>query len=677
MSACCTATANFAFNSTETATRIVGSGGVDAVETVMQKNEHVDRVLASALQVLSNLMYKNDENKRLICKVCGDEIVHMLRMHSDDIKVFQSGLRALGTLVYCEENCPIIIGEGATQAIVDGMKVHWSDASSIQLAINVIENLSAENTPVSEAPNSVGKNHHPARHGEDSLQVMNSEGASHIIIQAIKTFDLNSGLIVSAVDALLNLVDGEKNLKAFVREDGIKVVLDALHSHDWDMELVESILRLLVELATRTPKIAIQIADNDGCELCAAVIENFPESQEIVTNASLLLTAIANADNRLIRSIGGHVSLHCCTYAFTSAGPNFFYRNSQSLSPPVSTFSFPYHPPTKTLCQTSYEQGIVEALIAVLQDKVEDVNFIIEPLHTLCVLTQDEDLALSIASKGMHSICNAAKQHITNPELLSTIHKLIGFVAFQPAALRDIVQHDGPAMIIESICENPESRDMLIQAISTIDVICMSDNEHRDICVNEGAAECVEVVQETYEGDEDVEEACRAAMLSIRVNAKAQRPDVSQMLEKKVSAGRLRAGTVTQQISELKKRVDKIRNRLTTGNVMIKHNKSSNPRKRHIVVSSDLRLISWKEAGSRQFKGNVDFAEVTHIESGANTPALKRTYIFGRNPKPECSFTVYCRTRTLDLEANTPSDQQWWVESLETVLAYRKLGKLR
>ena len=110
---------------------------------------------------------------------------------------------------------------------------------------------------------------------------------------------------------------------------------------------------------------------------------------------------------------------------------------------------------------------------------------------------------------------------------------------------------------------------------------------------------------------------------------------------------------------------------------MIKHHKSSNPRKRHIVVSSDLRLISWKDPSSRQFKGNVDFGEVTHIESGANTPALKRTYIFGRNPKADCSFTVYCRTRTLDLEANTPADQQWWVEALETVLAYRKMGKLR
>ena len=95
MSACCTALANLAFNSVDTARQIVDNDGIDAIEAVMQKNAHVDQVLARALQVLSNLMFKNDDNKRLICKTCGDEIVHMIRMHSDNVNVFKSGLRAL------------------------------------------------------------------------------------------------------------------------------------------------------------------------------------------------------------------------------------------------------------------------------------------------------------------------------------------------------------------------------------------------------------------------------------------------------------------------------------------------------------------------------------------------------------------------------------------------------
>lgn len=98
MTACCTALANFAFNSLEIAKTIVAQKGIGILENVMQANEHENRVLANALQVLSNLMFKNDEHKLLICKACGDEIVHMIRTHYSDLEVFQSGLRALGTL---------------------------------------------------------------------------------------------------------------------------------------------------------------------------------------------------------------------------------------------------------------------------------------------------------------------------------------------------------------------------------------------------------------------------------------------------------------------------------------------------------------------------------------------------------------------------------------------------
>ena len=79
MGACCTALANFAFNSSEIATQIVQKDGIPIVENVMQVNEAEDRVLANSLQVLSNLMFKNDEHKKLICAACGDEIVHMMR----------------------------------------------------------------------------------------------------------------------------------------------------------------------------------------------------------------------------------------------------------------------------------------------------------------------------------------------------------------------------------------------------------------------------------------------------------------------------------------------------------------------------------------------------------------------------------------------------------------------
>jgi len=228
MVACCTALANFAFNSSSVANDIVDKNGIHVVENVMQVNLNEHRVLANALQVLSNLMFKNDEHKKTICSVCGDEIVHMIRKHHSDIGVFQSGLRALGTLVYCEENVPIIVGEGACRVIVDGMRVHWEDPDTVQLAINVLENLAAENVPVQEAPDSVGREHHPMRHGEDSLQVIHAEGASHIILQAIAHFDVNPSLIMASIDALVNIVEDETLMETMIRENAVPIVMEVM-----------------------------------------------------------------------------------------------------------------------------------------------------------------------------------------------------------------------------------------------------------------------------------------------------------------------------------------------------------------------------------------------------------------------------------------------------------------
>jgi len=82
--------------------------------------------------------------------------------------------------------------------------------------------------PVSEAPDSVGKEHHPMRHGEDTLQVIHNEGATHIVLEAIKSFEYNPSLIMSSIDALLNITEDETLMETVVRDGGIPIVMEAL-----------------------------------------------------------------------------------------------------------------------------------------------------------------------------------------------------------------------------------------------------------------------------------------------------------------------------------------------------------------------------------------------------------------------------------------------------------------
>ena len=176
LAACISVIANLSYNNLDVAKSIMKAGAVPAVEAVMQKHLEQMSLLSKCLTTLSNLMYSNDEHTRIICKSCGDEIVHMIRQYGEQSNVLSSGLRALGTLVYCEDNIGIIVGEGATKAIVDGMKKNQENEDTLLMAVHCLSNLSAANMPTSEAPDSVGKDFHPPRRGEPTLKVMVEEG---------------------------------------------------------------------------------------------------------------------------------------------------------------------------------------------------------------------------------------------------------------------------------------------------------------------------------------------------------------------------------------------------------------------------------------------------------------------------------------------------------------------
>ena len=100
-------------------------------------------------------------------------------------------MRAVGNLGYNEDNIPVLVGEGAVQAIVNGMREHWKNEEVLSFAMTVLENLSSENGPCEEAPNSIGQDNHPARSGEDTLQIIAQEGAIQVILDAMRHYELN------------------------------------------------------------------------------------------------------------------------------------------------------------------------------------------------------------------------------------------------------------------------------------------------------------------------------------------------------------------------------------------------------------------------------------------------------------------------------------------------------
>ena len=92
----------------------------------------------------------------------------------------------------------------------------------------------------------------------------------------------------------------------------------------------------------------------------------------------------------------------------------------------------------------------------------------------------------------------------------------------------------------------------------------------------------------------------------LKVNAK-HAPKKRESIHSQFTTGKNRAKSINSQSAALKIQVDVFRNKLLAGNMMTKHHKSNNPRKRHIVITPDLRMIGWKEASMKgsKFKGKL------------------------------------------------------------------------
>ena len=92
----------------------------------------------------------------------------------------------------------------------------------------------------------------------------------------------------------------------------------------------------------------------------------------------------------------------------------------------------------------------------------------------------------------------------------------------------------------------------------------------------------------------------------MKVNAK-HAPKKRESIHSQFTTGKNRAKSINSQSAALKIQVDVFRNKLLAGNMMTKHHKSNNPRKRHIVITQDLRMIGWKEASMKgsKFKGTL------------------------------------------------------------------------
>jgi hypothetical protein len=99
-------------------TRIVQSGGIEALGQLMSLHPDNPRLLEDAICALSNMAFVSDTIQLAIGRSCMDTVCSAATNFNADSYLFQMTLRAIGNLTRCDENIMRAVGYGVIHGMV-------------------------------------------------------------------------------------------------------------------------------------------------------------------------------------------------------------------------------------------------------------------------------------------------------------------------------------------------------------------------------------------------------------------------------------------------------------------------------------------------------------------------------------------------------------------------------
>ena len=193
-------------------------------------------------------------------------------------------------------------------------------------------------------------------------------------------------------------------------------------------------------------------------------------------------------------------------------------------------------------------------------------------------------MSSSIAEKGMHILMDVTQEHFMDPEFLTAAFRVLGHLAFVESNLTIIVQHNGIQVIIKAISRHPDSKELMVRSIQTIDNIAMANKENATIVIDEGGRELIESIMEAYPEDEDIQRYGKSAILSM---------DALKNLSMSAAISKQSAKKKAEEVEAEKDPLSKFRNMLSAGSVLKVWTKGV-PKACHVLASPDFRSIVWQ-----------------------------------------------------------------------------------
>jgi hypothetical protein len=313
----------------------------------------------------------------------------------------------------------------------------------------------------------------------------------------------------------------------------------------------------------------------------------------------------------------------------------------------------------------------VPELMALLEGCGEATEFCRQTMIAFTRLCTEPDLAALVCTSGMHIVMATIGTHEIDSKFLSVAFKLLGHLAFEPANLKAIVQHNGIQKIIRAITMHPDYRPLMVSAIQTLDNIAMGSTENASIVIDEGGKELIQVIMESHADSPEIQRYGKSALLSMSALEGLSRSAAitAKAARSKGAGGGGGGGGGAGGGGEVKEDPLglEVRQLLAAGRVFKVWQKGA-AAPAHVVMSADFRSIIWQEVSSQKKLGALELRAVVGVKAGMGAGHKKSLLSMAAAAKHETAFSVLGEHNNLDLEAQSQKEQEKWVAAFSKLL---------
>ena len=166
------------------------------------------------------------------------------------------------------------------------------------------------------------------------------------------------------------------------------------------------------------------------------------------------------------------------------------------------------------------EAGGTEVTAKLVEENLENGEFVTEALETIGRIAVHEDLAHGVSMQFMPALrkiimyCLHETDEASHQEL-DRAFKIMGLFAFDSKNIESIVANGGLPLLLHAVAKYPREEKLMIRAIKTIDFIGMGDHEYTKIVIAKGGKKVVEKIMEVYPRSSEIQSLGKGALVHL------------------------------------------------------------------------------------------------------------------------------------------------------------------